>query len=83
MLILQFGYIFFNSLIQNVNNILNRISGEIVVNHVNIKIMKKAKEIDLASFDRPEFYEKLENASREAGHRPIQIMNANFGIIAI
>lgn len=82
MLILQFGYIFFNSLIQNVNNILNRISGEIVVNHVNIKIMKKAKEIDLASFDRPEFYEKLENASREAGHRPIQIMNATFGIIS-
>ena len=26
--------------------------------------------------------EKLENAKREAGHRPIQILNANFTIIS-
>ena len=44
--------------------------------------MTKAKEIDLADYDRPEFYEKLENASREAGHRPIQILNASFRIIS-
>lgn len=82
LLIFQFGYIFVNSFVNNINSILSRISGELVVNHVNIKIMNKAREIDLASFDRPEFYEKLENASREAGNRPIQIMNAAFGIIS-
>lgn len=82
LLVFQFGYIFLNSLVNNINNILTRISGELVVNHVNMKIMHKAREIDLASFDRPEFYEKLENASREAGNRPIQIMNAAFSIIS-
>lgn len=82
LLIFQFGFIFLNSLVHNIDRILTRISGELVVNHVNIKIMNKAREIDLASFDRPEFYEKLENASREAGNRPIQIMNSTFGIIS-
>ncbi len=81
-LLLQFGVLFFNGLISSVNGILERISGELVVNHVNIKIMNKAREIDLASFDRPEFYEKLENASREAGNRPIQIMNSTFRIFS-
>ncbi|MHB1153286.1 MAG: hypothetical protein ACYCWE_14520 [Eubacteriales bacterium] len=82
LLIFQFGYIFLNSFVHSINNILSRISGELVVNHVNIKIMNKAREIDLASFDRPEFYEKFENASREAGNRPIQIMNAAFSIMS-
>ena len=44
--------------------------------------MKKAKEVDMASFDRPDFYEKLENASREAGMRPIQIINSTFSIMS-
>lgn len=81
-LVLQFGALFLSSLVHSVNSLLQRIAGELVVNHVNVKIMNKAKEIDLASFDRPEFYEKLENASREAGNRPIQIMNATFQIVS-
>lgn len=81
-LIFSFVFAFFTSLIGQVNSILNRISGELVVNHTKLKIMTKAKEVDLASFDKPEFYEKLENASREAGGRPIQVLNANFSIIS-
>ena len=82
LLIIQFAYIFLNSLVTNINNILSRIYGELVVNSIKIKIMNKAKEIDLASFDLPSFYEKLENASNEAGSRPIQIMNATFNLVS-
>nr|MBQ4319744.1 ABC transporter ATP-binding protein [Clostridia bacterium] len=82
LLILQFGYLFLNSLVGNINNVLTRISGELVVNHIQVKIMNKAKEIDLASFDQPEFYSKLENASREAGGRPIHILNSTFSVIS-
>jgi len=81
-LVLQFAVLFFTRLVGSINGMLNQISGELVVNHVKMKIMNKAKEIDLASFDRPEFYEKLENASREAGNRPIHIMNATFQIVS-
>jgi len=82
LLIAQFGYIFVNQLERTLNSFLNRISGELVVNHIKIKIMNKSKEVDIASFDMPEFYEKLENANREAGHRPINILNSTFSIIS-
>ncbi len=81
-LIAQFGFIFINSFVGNINGILSSIYGELVVNNIKIKIMNKAKEIDMKSFDQPEFYEKLENASREAGSRPIQIMNSTFHILS-
>ena len=45
-------------------------------------ISQKAKTLDLASFDIPEFYEKLENANREAGNRPIAILNSTFTVIS-
>ena len=82
LLILQFGYIFLNSLIHNVYNMVTRIAGELVSNHIKLKLMNKARTIDLASFDRPEFYEKLENANREAGSRPIQVLSSTFSIIS-
>lgn len=78
LLILQFLYLFLTRLMSQISSIVNNIAGELVVNHVNVKIMTKAKDIDMCAFDRPEFYEKLENASREAGHRPIHILRANF-----
>ncbi|MCQ2432063.1 MAG: ABC transporter ATP-binding protein/permease [Clostridia bacterium] len=81
-LFLQFGYLIVNSVVRNVNNILNRISGELVSNNIKVRIISKAKEVDLASFDRPEFYERLENANREAGNRPIQILNNMFSMIS-
>ena len=79
-LILNFGYIFLTSLISSVNGIVNRIASELVTNHIKLKICNKAKEVDLRSFDMPEFYEKLENANREAGGRPMQILNSTLSI---
>lgn len=82
MLILQFSYLFVNNLVHSIYNMTIRISGELVTNHIKIKIIEKAKTIDLSSFDLPEFYEKFENASREAGSRPISILNSTFSIIS-
>jgi len=81
-LVIRFAYTFLASLIGRISGILNNIESELVVNHVNLKIMRKAREVDLASFDLPDFYEKFENAKREAGNRPIQILNSNFTIIS-
>ncbi len=81
-LILQFGYFFFNSFVRHINHIITRLSGEMVTNHIKVKIMRKARDIDLASFDMPDFYERLENANREAGMRPINVLNATFTIIS-
>lgn len=80
-LVIQLTCTFVKSLVSNIDTVLTRIYGELVVNHIKVKIMNKAKEVDLASFDMPEFYEKLENANREAGNRPIQVLNATFSIV--
>lgn len=82
LLILRFAFNFITGLVSRVSSILNNIASELVVNHVNLKIMYKAREVDLASFDDPEFYERFENAKREAGNRPINILNNNFTIIS-
>lgn len=81
-LIFQFGFIFLSAFISSVYNMVLRLSGELVTNHIKLKILNKTKEVDMASFDMPEFYEKLENASREAGARPISILQAVFNIVS-
>lgn len=82
LLVAQFGYLLFTSIIRRIDGMVVRISGELVSNHIKIKIMEKAKEIDLKSFDSPDFYAKMENANREAGNRPIQVLSSSFSIIS-
>lgn len=78
----QFLYFFLNRLTNDVNRMISSLAGETVTNHIRRKIMAKAKEIDIACFDRPDFFEELENANREAGMRPVQILNATLNIIS-
>ena len=82
LLIYFFMYKILNKVVNLLSHAVNRIAGERVVRHVRIRIMKKAQTLDLASFDLPAFYEKLENANREAGNRPITILNSAFGVIS-
>lgn len=82
LLIMLFAYRLLIQIVNNVNNALNRIAGEKVVHEVKSQIMEKSKELDLASFDNPSFYEKMENANREAGHRPLQILTQTFGVVS-
>lgn len=80
--VLQFVHQFLNRITTEVNQIVMRLSGELVTNHIRRKIMRKAKEVDISCFDLPDFYEKLENANREAGMRPVQILNSALSIVS-
>lgn len=82
LLVFMFVYNILNSIIGTLKNTVTRISGELVVRTVKLEIMEKAKTLDICSFDLPAFYEKLENANREAGMRPIQILSATFSIVS-
>lgn len=82
LLIAYFIFRILNQLVTRVNTAVTRIAGEKVVRYVKVQIMQKAKEVDLASFDLPEFYEKLENANREAGTRPITVLSSTFSTIS-
>ena len=79
---LEFIYLLFKNVIGTVYNAIISISGEKVSNHIKVKIITKAKSIDVSQFDLPEFYEKFENASREASFRPIQILETTFSMLS-
>ncbi len=77
-----FIYLFLKKIVSNISSIVTGIAGELVTNHIKVKILTKAKTVDQRSFDSPEFYEKLENANREASMRPISILSATLRVIS-
>lgn len=82
LLVYQFVYIFLNSAVSRIYNMYINISGELVSSHIKVKIMEKAKTVDVVCYDSPDFYAKMENANREAGSRPVQVMSASFTVLS-
>ncbi|HZY44235.1 MAG TPA: ABC transporter ATP-binding protein, partial [Anaerolineae bacterium] len=48
---------------------------------LNTRLIRKALSLDLSHFENAEFYDKLQNARREADYRALQIMNDGFYFI--
>jgi len=48
---------------------------------VNVMILEKALELQLAQFEDSEFYDKLTRARREASTRPLSLVNKTFSLI--
>ena len=67
-----------NRLANRLHSYCIRIIGEQVTRTVKLMIMEKSKQVDISAYDTPEFYEKLENANREAGTRPVNILHNAF-----
>ena len=80
--VLNLVYLFMKKLLMKVSSMVTGIAGELVVNHIKLLLIGKAKTLDTCSFDDPHFYERLENANREANMRPIGILNATFSLIS-
>ena len=52
-----------------------------IVLTINTSIIGKALELDLAHFENAEFYDKMQNARREADYRSLQIVNGGFYVV--
>lgn len=78
----EFLLTFLRRVVSRLDGVVSTLAGELVSNHIKMKIIEKAKTVDQSSFDRPEFYEKLENANREAGMRPIGIITSTFSVVS-
>jgi ATP-binding cassette, subfamily B, bacterial len=48
---------------------------------INTRIIRKALELDLTYFENAEYYDKLQNARREADYRGLQIVNGGFYLL--
>lgn len=48
---------------------------------INSRIIRKALSLDLSHFENAEYYDKLQNARREADWRALQIVNGGFYLV--
>ena len=80
--IAHFIYSFLKKAVTKLSGMVSGLAGELVVNYIKESIIEKSKTVDISSFDSPAFYEKLENANREAGMRPIGILVATLNVIS-
>lgn len=82
LLVFEFFYLFLSRVSTRLNSMVSGIAADLVSQHIRLCIMKKVQTVDQASFDDPAFYERLENANREAGMRPVGILNATLQVIS-
>ena len=52
-----------------------------LANRIRGKIIGKALSLDLAFFEHPDFYDRLQNARRESGYKPVDLINDTFLIV--
>lgn len=52
-----------------------------LANRIRGEIIEKALTLDLAFFEHPEFYDRLQNARREGGYKPVELINDTFQIV--
>lgn len=48
---------------------------------INTRIIRKSLALDLTYFENPEYYDKLQNARREADFRSLIIVNSGFSLV--
>ena len=82
LLIFQMAYWVIQQVTNVINDLVLRVSNELLVYSIRLKMMNKAKTLDLASFDMPEFYSKMENANQEVSSRPVQVLWSSFSIVS-
>jgi ATP-binding cassette, subfamily B, bacterial len=52
-----------------------------LANQIRSEIIRKALTLDLAFFEHPDFYDRLQNARREGGYKPMELINDTFQIV--
>jgi ATP-binding cassette subfamily B protein len=69
------------SLLQTLSNISQQLLQERVGMQVQLLIMGRAAELDLAFFEEPASYDLLQQAQREAMTRPVGMVSQAFGLL--
>jgi ATP-binding cassette subfamily B protein len=52
-----------------------------LANRIRAEIIRKALTLDLAFFEHPDYYDRLQNARREGSYKPVELINDTFQIV--
>ncbi len=62
-------------------NICQQLLQERVTNRIQLTLMRHANQLDLAYFERPKFYDLIQQVQREATFRPVLMVQTAFGLV--
>jgi ATP-binding cassette subfamily B protein len=80
-LVLELGLFLLNTVINHARRFLQQVIQLQLANRIRGEIIRKALTLDLAYFEHPEFYDRLQNARRESGYKPVDLINETFLIV--
>ncbi len=80
-LLLEFGLLLVGALVNQIRSLYEHVLNAKLGHYINTAIMRKALTLDLQHFEDSAFYDKLQNARREADFRASGIINGSFSII--
>ncbi len=78
---LQFGMGAAGNVLTTASNICQQLLQEQVSNRIQLLVMRHANRLDLVFFERPKFYDLIQQVQREAAFRPVQMVQTAFGLI--
>ncbi|MEO8286646.1 MAG: ABC transporter ATP-binding protein [Chloroflexota bacterium] len=81
LVVLQFVLLVGSSLLQTIRNINQQALQELTARRVQLLLMRHANSLDLSFFENPTFYDALQQAQREAGYRPTQMVEQMFSLV--
>jgi ABC-type multidrug transport system fused ATPase/permease subunit len=71
---IEFGLVALQTLLSRGQTLLRELLRATLGNHVNTRILEKATTLSLRHFEDADFYDKMQNARREASVRPLALV---------
>jgi ATP-binding cassette subfamily B protein len=80
-LLAEFGLIMLGATLSQVRTLLEHVLNSRLSHYINNAIIRKSLTLDLRFFEDAQFYDKLQNARREADSRALMIINGGFMLV--
>lgn len=77
----EFALIFIGAVLTQLRSLAEHLLHSQLTNYVSTMIIRQALSLDLSFFEDPTFYDKLQNARREADRRALGIITDGFSLI--
>src|SRR5262245_43467767 len=81
LLILELALFLLSAGLNHARRLIQQLIQLQLANRIRGEIIRKALTMDLAFFEHPDFYDRLQNARRESGYKPVDLINDTFLIV--
>ena len=80
-LLLELGLFLLSAAFNHGRRLIQQLIQLQLANRIRAEIIGKALTLDLAYFEDSDFYDRLQNARREGGYKPVELINDTFLIV--